>query len=556
MFVIRSDVDLAPGESRTLRFAYGYAPMGAPFAVDPAWRDPKADLLGGARADLAQHLVYFATNAPTGADVSGGALQREMAWHASQLEVSTAYRDYWGHHVVPQGSAYLYLHGADGALARSRALRRSARRTRTRRSRAKSSLLMTGTQFADDGRFSYAFQGNGVLDDALGLHAHPSDFDVFFSWALSEYVGATGDAALLDAVAPFYEAQPDATVWDHLVASCGTSSTSSAPDRTGSSRLGDGDWNDGIVFSAPDRALAASSGESVPNTQMAVAVLPRVADLVEPRDAALAAEIRAHVDAWRAALPQTWTGSFFGRAYFGDGNLFEASSINLESQVWALIGDELASDSDRAALVSAIGSELDDPSPAGATLAPGGQVWPAISGPPHVGLRALGRGRARSATSRATRWPSHALAFPDVWYGIWSGPDGLESSAGDRPGQAWYSAVTPMTDFPVQNANQHAMPLLALLRLSGHRCVVDRPRRRSAHAGRFLRAHVARRSRAARPAPHGKLSTDGRASHDRGARAAGPHDRRRHARRRDRARRAAVHVGRPRRRRHRAPCSP
>ena len=40
-------------------------------------------------------------------------------------------------------------------------------------------------------------------------------------------------------------------------------------------------------------------------------------------------------------------------------------------------------------------------------------------------------------------------------------------------GQAWYSAVTPMTDFPVQNNNQHAMPLWAMIKLVGVETLAD-----------------------------------------------------------------------------------
>jgi hypothetical protein len=62
---------------------------------------------------------------------------------------------------------------------------------------------------------------------------------------------------------------------------------------------------------------------------------------------------------------------------------------------------------------------------------------------------------------------AHARAYPDVWFGIWSGPDGMNGPTGDRPGGTWYSAATPMTDFPVQNNNQHAMPLYAAIRVAG-----------------------------------------------------------------------------------------
>ncbi|CAN5565481.1 hypothetical protein BH09MYX1_BH09MYX1_55730 [soil metagenome] len=198
---------------------------------------------------------------------------------------------------------------------------------------------------------------------------------------------------------------------------------------------------------------------------MAIAVLPRVADLIESVDPALATEVRAKVDAFRTALAPTWTGSFYGRAYFGDGELTKTDAIDLEAQVWALVGDTFAKPADRTTLVNAIASQLDDPSPMGATLSPGGQVWPAISGILSWGYAASDPERAWTHLTRNTM-TSHALAWPSLWYGIWSAPDGM-STTGPHAGEAWFSAVTPMVDFPVLNNNAHAMPLLALFRVVG-----------------------------------------------------------------------------------------
>lgn len=459
MLGMRSDVTLAPGEKRTLRYAYGYAPMGQPFAVDPAWRDASRDLRTEAKTSLSNHLLYFASDRDP-------VLHREMAWHSSQIEASVVWREYWGHHVVPQGSAYLYLHGADGA-ARDLALF-SLPLAYTHPELAKEELLFVmGMTFAKDKRISYAFQGHGMLDDALGLHAKPSDQDIFFLFALSEYVGATRDEAFLDEPAAYYpkEALPDAHVFDHVHDAVRHLFDVVGVGPHGLVHIGDGDWSDGIVFEAPDRNLAMKDGESVPNTQMAVAILPRVADLVEPRDPALAAEIRLKTSAMKTALASAWTaGGFFGRAYFGDGKLVHDGAIDLEAQVWALIGDSFAQPADRATLVDHIATTLDDPSPTGA--ANGGAVWPAISG-------LLTLGYARSDQDRAwhhlvkNTLAAHALAFPSIWYGIWTAPDGLNSNTGDRPGEAWYSPATPMVDFPAMNNNAHAMPMLALLRVAG-----------------------------------------------------------------------------------------
>lgn len=451
-FVVRADLELAPHEKRTLRYAYGFAPHGQPFAVDPSWatRDLRAETV----RDQLSHTMHFVSDrAPE--------LHREMAWHASELESSVAWREYWGRHVVPQGSAYLYLHGADGAL-RDLALF-AVPLVYTHRALAREELLLAcGMHRADTGAFSYAFQGHGMVDDALGIHSAPSDLDLFFLWAVSEYVLAAGDAALLDEPAPWWpkEARPGATVRDHVAAALRHLFDVVGTGVHGLVRVGTGDWSDGIVAEeAPDRDLAVAAGESVPNTQMALWVLPLAKALV---DTALAREIDARVPAYRAALYGAWAGDFYGRAYFGDGVLRYADVPNLEAQVWALVADAFASDADRARTLGAIADRLDAPSPIGATLVPGGQVWPAISALLTWGWAKSDPERAWAHLARNTL-TGHARAFPSLWYGIWSAPDGVSSTTGE----AWFSLATPMTDFPTMNANAHAMPLLAALRVLG-----------------------------------------------------------------------------------------
>ena len=455
VLVVRSDLELDPGESRVLRFAYGYAPWGEPFSEQFEPARAMGDLRATWADYLRERLFYFATErAPV--------LQRELAWDSYQIEASIGHRDYWGGHVVPQGSAYLYLHGADGAardlgifavplVYLDPALAREELR------------LYMGLQLAQGGAFAYAFQGHGMVDDA-GIHTAPSDLPIFFLWALGEYLGATGDWSLLDEVVPFYprEALAEATGWDHLEAATRHLFDVIGTGEHGLVRIQTGDWSDGIVVAAPDRELAVAAGESVPNTQMAVAVLPRVADLIASRDAALADEIRTRVAAYRAALPATYNGRFFYRAYYGDGVPVSADSVNLESQVWGLIGDTFAEPGQRDQLVDEIASQLDDPSAVGAALWSGGEMWPAIAGLLSWGYALSQPERAWAHLARNTL-AARAEAFPEVWYGIWSGPDGVST----KSGQTWASQVTPMRDFPVQNNNQHTMPILAALRVAG-----------------------------------------------------------------------------------------
>lgn len=454
VFVMKSVVVLPPGGSERLRFVYGYAAEGEEFPDAPSWHDPSFSARDQQFDELSDRLLYFA-------EQSAPELSRELAWHAYQVEASVGRRDYWQGPVVPQGSAYLYLHGADGAARDLGLFTLPLVYTDPPLARAELRLFM-GIQFADE-RFSYAFQGHGMLDDA-GIHSAPSDLPLFFLWALGEYLGATGDLAFFDEKAPYWPrtARPGATVWDHTAGALKHLFQAVGTGEHGLIRIGTGDWSDGIVMEAPDRELAIAKGESVPNTQMAVAVLPRIADLVEPRAPELAQEIRARVTAYRAALEQAHNGEFFYRCYFGDGTPRYDQTINLESQIWALIGDTFDAGLSRAKLTQNVAEKLDDPSPIGATLTPGGQVWPAISAPLTWGYARTDPARAWKHFTKNTM-AAHAQAFPESWYGIWSGPDGVSSQSG----WAWKSQVTPMTDFPVQNANYHAMPLFAALKIAG-----------------------------------------------------------------------------------------
>ncbi|MBX3190789.1 MAG: hypothetical protein KF819_27575 [Labilithrix sp.] len=440
-FVMRSDLVLQPGEKKTLRFAYGYAPMGA------TWPE-----LHDRRVDVREHLLSFATERDP-------FLHRELAWHASQIEASVGHRDYWGRRVVPQGSAYLYLHGADGALRDTALFALPLVYTHPSLAKEQLSLAM-GLAFAADSRFSYSFQGHGQLDDALGLHAHPSDLDLFFLLAMNEYLGATGDLTFLDERISYYPRAPEneASVLDHVRRAILHLLDDVGFGEHGLIKIGSGDWSDGVVVGSPDRALAMEKGESVPNSQMALAVLPQAATLIEARDPALAKRVRDLLPGLATAVDATWAGAFYGRAYFGDGVLHGTSAVDLEAQVWPLIGA-----SPRASDLSAtVARELDDPSPVGAPLTRGAQVWPAVSqlltwGYTRIDDELAFRHLAKSSLV------ARARAHPDVWFHIWSGPDG--ANAGD--GKTWASPVTPMTDFPTMNNNVHAMALLGALRVAG-----------------------------------------------------------------------------------------
>ena len=62
---------------------------------------------------------------------------------------------------------------------------------------------------------------------------------------------------------------------------------------------------------------------------------------------------------------------------------------------------------------------------------------------------------------------AHADAYPDIWYGVWSGNDSYNSPLNKRPGGAANEPYFHGTDFPVLNLHAHACFLYSASKLWG-----------------------------------------------------------------------------------------
>lgn len=473
--VLRRDLTIEAGETITLRFAYG--------AVRP---DESLDFLtpyrtgehfNVMREDWKRRLAYFSIG-------SDPALQREMAWHAYSLLSSTIYNDYFGVNIPPQGSAYLYLHGADG-VPRDYALYAMA--LAYIEPELAKNLLRVIMQMTDrdSKQIQYAVSGHGFLDGA-GVHDHPSDLDLFFLLAMWEYLGATGDHAFMNEQVPFHPvgeaASQGFTVRDHVITALEhlmDSENGVGVGENGLIRMSDGDWSDGVVLENVLKFPPVVSfnntlkhGESVMNSQMALFILPRIIPLIGDTHPDLAQRVQKfHADVEQATMKQ-WTGLWYTRAivrgyFFNKSIVLHDKDINLESQPWALISDLAEKQGVVDTLIESIDTQLDRRSLIGAPLMAGGMVWPAVS-------QLLTWGYVRYRPDLAWRsfyrhtFIAHSQAFPHIWFNTWSGPDGINGTDDiNYPGGTWGSAATPMTDFPITNNNPHSMALLAMLRVCG-----------------------------------------------------------------------------------------
>jgi len=337
----------------------------------------------------------------------------------------------------------------------------------------------------------------------------PSDMEMWLLWLASEYVLATRDKAFLDEKIPIYPRQEvnsaDPTVRDLLARSFKHLVEGIGVGQHGLMRLSNGDWNDDVVVGHVPKGLAdevRQQGESVLNAAMATYVLDYYARLLSYiGDSKTAEEARTKAEAQRQAVRTYWAGKWFRRAWFGPhlGWIGE-NQLWLEPQPWAIIGCATTLEQ-RKTLVASLDELVRKPSPIGAMLESHGDpamaspfgvltnggVWPSINGT-LIWALAMADGSMAWDEWKKNSLAMHAEAYPEIWYGIWSGPDYYNSVLSRYPGQTMFAEAPSSdhkaqadlgfnwTDFPVMNMHPHAWPLYSaakLLRLEFHETGVN-----------------------------------------------------------------------------------
>jgi len=463
---------LGPGEKARTAYAFGSGPLESVLPWIQALRqDPDRNFADTMDAWIGSR-IDFVTPEPEW-------LRRETLWHGYYLPAGAFREDYFSGSIVNQGSAYAYIQGLNGAH-RDFALF-SMPLVYLRPDLAREILEYTmRSQDAATGEIPYAHQGYGFTTGVL-VHEESTDLDLFFLMALAEYLGATRDFEFLQKAVPFYPLAAGRTgpVRDHLEMALNHLETSVGTGPHGLIRAGSGDWNDVLIAFSPHPILTMVLGESNLNTAMACFVFPRLADVLREALPDTAARLDARAHAFRTRLSGEWTGQWMRRGYLGDGTWLGEDQLFLDAQPWALLAG-LWSPDQATTLLANVQDLLVSPSPAGALC-----LFPPNPAPYLVqGSDTNGGTWAAVDSWLAWAWSQHdpakawnfflsttlcrhAEAYPDVWYGVWSGPDSYNAFYAERPGETFNWSFTPMTDFPVMNMNRHSGPLLDAIRLAG-----------------------------------------------------------------------------------------
>jgi hypothetical protein len=484
---------LKPKESRTIYFAFGYQPEGIELHnLLLKYEHELPDLFTHSSEHWKANRIKLELEDEHWVD-------RELTWHNYYLRSNMTFDSFFREHILSQGHVYQYIVGFQGAARDP--LQHALPFIFSEPEIVKNIIRYTLETVTPEGRIPYGIVGSGMY---MPAPLRPSDTEMWLLWLASEYVLATRDLQFLKEEVPIYPVYGPkagrARVQDllslcyrYLVERTGTG-------KHGLLRLSNGDWNDAVVLGyVPQKqrdAVAQASGsildiaktsyaqvgESVLNAAMASYVLEIYSRLLiccGNKESADDAQKRAKEQ--REAVHSQWTGKWFKRAYLTDEiGWIGTEEMWLEPQPWAIIGGAVDHTQVKT-LVQSIDESARKPSKIGATILnkpikamqgdPGtgtnAGIWPSINGTLVWGL---------ALTNHELAWDEwkknslaiHAETYPDIWYGIWSAPDTLNSEFSKTPGQVDVELLgVKWTDFPVMNMHPHAWPLYAITKLMG-----------------------------------------------------------------------------------------
>ena len=493
LFVFRAPVRLRPGESVTLRYAYGIAhrgPVGGlvsryVHAADPFRASELAWTTWLPRADFGRSYRW---------------VSRELEWDAYLLRAATVYEQGCGEHTITQGGDYQYAMGED--LGFRSWLHYILPITYSDPELARE-ILRYAVKLQPPGPASDAVLPYGTTALCKPIYSIKSnDTDFWLMLGAVEYGLATRDKAFFSERAPFYGTRKTATVWEHIKIAFAHQESLLGPYGLYSLPPGFfGDWND-----------ASTSFEGLTESTLVAAqlayVYPRLAQLAERLgDAAFARELERRGRALRSAIRAQWTGGgWYSRGYAGSRQVGEGVIFG-EPQPWAILAG-VSSPSQAGALVRNIRHFLGGVGEPGGPSRIGAAMVPAYNAPDITergggALTGLAAALPESPTANAAEWPggswydingwlswalgsldgelagarrlawseylhntlaNHATAFPDSWDGTISSDDVCNGYYAPYPQLCGNSLST---QFDGQNSEQPTWMVMDAIRLAG-----------------------------------------------------------------------------------------
>ena len=480
VLAVRVPVTVPAGGRVTRRFSFGYAPRGS--VVADAVGELAADL-----NDLAQDTASRWRDRLIWAAFPGlpdaGVIQRELAWASYNTLANVTFDEYHDAFLAGQGGSYKYIHGLDGAIG-DYALFADALNLLDPKVARDTLRYSLSTQHASTdatpSRYPYATTGVGAFSDVI-IYNQRSDAYYLLPTAVGRYVSLTRDLGFLDQVVPYWprDAQDSGTVIDHLQRGLQFGTQTLGIGANGLVSMGTGDYADGVTNLTKEVSTPGGTSSTY-NAGFVIWGFNTAAELIEGRDPTFANELRSLAQSQAEALNQhAFDGRWYLRGFVDSGAPLAPDIFFLEPQVFPILAG-IVDEERRDLLFSSIALYLETTIGAMSNTAyesepgtPGGVDQPQVSGIWPIANAWLTE--AYSMRDPVEGWDSfirntlsaHAVEYPEIWYGIWTGPDSFNGPAHERAGEADAHIATALTDYPALNAHMHTSTIRALQGIMG-----------------------------------------------------------------------------------------
>jgi len=317
VLTFRSPVRLKPGESVTLRYAYGAARPEQISGIVAKYHAADRPLETSQQAwaqylpqlDLGPEYVWLA---------------RELQWSAYMVRSGTTYEEVCGHHIISEGGFYQYFIGLQ--VSYRDPLQHVLSMIYTAPDLVREVLRYSARIQKSDGTAATHILGLCQREDRNDV-----DSELWFMNAAAEYANATRDYAFFDEVIAF-DGGGDGTLWEHLRRAYQREETWAGAPNGGYYRGPSGDWNDVM-----DQTMPGVTETTLVPAQLAF-VYPRLADVAEARgDAAFATTLRNRGAQVKADTDRQWQPrGWYARGYEGSQPKGRGA-MYLEPQPWAIL---------------------------------------------------------------------------------------------------------------------------------------------------------------------------------------------------------------------------
>ncbi|MGE0789206.1 MAG: hypothetical protein AB7S26_26265 [Sandaracinaceae bacterium] len=476
---MRVPVSLPARGSVSLRFAFGYVPGGGDETEAVAsLRDDPSSLFAATRDAWRARMIWAAFEGFPDA----GPLQRELAWSSYYAIANASYDESRHTRVEGQGGSYRFIHGLDGAIGDLCLFADALLFVEPTLARDTLVYVMAtqhGSTSETPWRFPYATTGVGTFSD-VGIYGMRSDAYWLLPSSVGRYVAATRDESFLDREVPYWPEQDGerGDAIDHVRRALEYAETTLGYGARGLPAMGTNDYADGVLQLSEEPATPAGTSSTF-NALFIAHGFPLAEQVVLLRDTELALRMRT-IRGEQVVLieNEAWTGTSYTRGFVDSGAPLAPQYLFVEPQVLPILAG-LVPDDRRDALLDLVERRFETPLGAMTTVEVGeggpiggpdmpqiGGVWPVAS---------AWVTEAASRRDAALGWDSfvrntlftHAELYPDVWYGIWSGPDSYNGPDHPRAGEADAHLATALTDFPVLNVHAHLGPIRSLVGVLG-----------------------------------------------------------------------------------------